>query len=96
MESWDHQNFFHPLTHVAEFSRGNLAQSVIKTASGRHIIDHVGNQFFDAFAGLYSVNVGYERTEIAEALSKQAYELAFYHAKVYMARKFKSPCQIWC
>ena len=82
LESWDRQNFFHPSTHLAEFSRGNLVQRVIKTASGCHIIDRFGNRFLDAFAGLYCVNVGYGRAEIAEAISKQAHELAYYHAYV--------------
>lgn len=82
LEIWDRQNFFHPSTHLAEFSRGNLAQRVIKTASGCHIIDRFGNRLLDAFAGLYCVNAGYGRAEIAEAISKQAHELAYYHAYV--------------
>ncbi len=41
---------------------------------------------FDAFAGLYCVNVGDGRTEIADAIAKQAHELAYYHAYVGMAR----------
>src|SRR5690606_37720087 len=36
----------------------------------------------DAFAGLYCVNVGYGRTEIADAIAEQARELAYYHAYV--------------
>lgn len=82
LEIWDRQNFFHPSTHLAEFSRGNLAQRVIKTASGCHIIDRFGNRLLDAFAGLYCVNAGYGRAEIAEAISKQAHDLAYYHAYV--------------
>ena len=36
----------------------------------------------DAFAGLYCVNVGYGRPEIAEAIADQARELAYYHSYV--------------
>ena len=36
----------------------------------------------DAFAGLYCVNVGYGRTEIADAIAEQAHELAYYHSYV--------------
>ena len=82
LESWDRENFFHNSNHLAEFSRGNLAQRVIKTASGCHITDRDGDRLLDAFAGLYCVNVGYGRSEIAEAISKQAHELAYYHAYV--------------
>lgn len=82
LEQWDRENFFHPSTHLAEFARGNLAQRVIKTASGVRITDRDGNELLDAFAGLYCVNVGYGRQEIAEAIAEQARELAYYHAYV--------------
>ena len=75
------ENLFHPSTHLAQFSRGEL-QHVIKTAQGCHIQDRNGTKLLDAFAGLYCVNVGYGRSEIAEAIAKQAHELAYYHAYV--------------
>ena len=55
---------------------------MIKTGSGSHIEDRDGNRLLDAFAGLYCVNVGYGRQEIAEAIAAQARELAYYHAYV--------------
>ena len=82
LEQWDRDNFFHPSTHLAEFARGNLPQRVITGGSGCHIEDRDGNRLLDAFAGLYCVNVGYGRQEIAEAIAKQARELAYYHAYV--------------
>ena len=82
LEQWDRENFFHPSTHLAQFSRGELQQRVIKTAQGCHIQDRNGTKLLDAFAGLYCVNVGYGRSEIAEAIAKQAHELAYYHAYV--------------
>jgi len=82
LEQWDRDNFFHPSTHLAEFARGNLPQRVITGGSGCHIEDRDGNRLLDAFAGLYCVNVGYGRQEIAEAIADQARELAYYHAYV--------------
>ncbi|WP_299921667.1 aspartate aminotransferase family protein [uncultured Pelagimonas sp.] len=82
LEEWDRENFFHPSTHLAEFARGNIPQRVIKGGSGCHIEDRDGNRMLDAFAGLYCVNVGYGRTEIAEAIADQAKELAYYHSYV--------------
>jgi len=82
LEQWDRDNFFHPSTHLAEFARGNLPQRVIKGASGCHIEDRDGNRMLDAFAGLYCVNAGYGRPEIAEAIADQAKELAYYHSYV--------------
>jgi L-2,4-diaminobutyrate transaminase len=47
-----------------------------------YIEDRDGNKMLDAFAGLYCVNVGYGRPEIAEAIADQARELAYYHSYV--------------
>ncbi len=82
LEAWDRENFFHPSTHLAEFARGNLPQRVIKTAKGVRLTDRDGNELLDAFAGLYCVNIGYGRQEVAEAIAEQARELAYYHAYV--------------
>jgi len=82
LEEWDRENFLHPSTHLAEFARGNAPQRVIRSGSGSHIEDRDGNRLLDAFAGLYCVNVGYGRPEIAEAIAEQARELAYYHAYV--------------
>ncbi|MEQ5827275.1 aspartate aminotransferase family protein [Sulfitobacter sp. NFXS29] len=82
LEQWDRENFFHPSTHLAQHVRGESPTRVIKTAKGSHITDRDGNQMLDAFAGLYCVNVGYGRTEIAEAIAEQAHELAYYHSYV--------------
>ena len=66
---WDRENFFHPSTHLAQHARGESHNRIIKTASGCYIEDRDGNHFLDAFAGLYCVNVGYGRQEIADAIS---------------------------
>ncbi|MVO18713.1 aspartate aminotransferase family protein [Parasedimentitalea huanghaiensis] len=79
---WDRENFFHPSTHLAQHARGDTPTRVITSGEGVHITDRDGRKMLDAFAGLYCVNVGYGRTEIAEAISKQAHELAYYHSYV--------------
>ncbi|WP_370400823.1 aspartate aminotransferase family protein [Sulfitobacter sp. JB4-11] len=80
LDQWDRENFFHPSTHLAQHARGESPNRVIKTASGVHIEDRDGTRLLDAFAGLYCVNVGYGRTEIADAIAVQARELAYYHS----------------
>ena len=82
LEQWDRESFFHPSTHLAGFARGAAPQRVITGGQGCHIEDRAGNRLLDAFAGLYCVNVGYGRPEIAEAIADQARELAYYHAYV--------------
>ena len=82
LDQWDRETFFHPSTHLAQHARGETPSRVIRTASGCHIEDRDGRRLLDGFAGLYCVNVGYGRPEIAEAIAEQAKELAYYHAYV--------------
>lgn len=82
LAKWDRDSFMHPSTHLAQHARGEAPGRIIKTAEGCHITDRDGNRFLDAFAGLYCVNIGYGRTEVAEAIAEQARELAYYHAYV--------------
>ncbi|AZQ68448.1 aspartate aminotransferase family protein [Silicimonas algicola] len=79
---WDRENFFHPSTHLAQHARGETTTRIMRGGDGVYIEDRDGTRFLDAFAGLYCVNVGYGRPEIAEAIAAQAKELAYYHAYV--------------
>ncbi len=80
LSKWDRESLFHPSTNLGQFARGEGPQRIIQGAEGVHIIDRDGNRLLDGFAGLYCVNVGYGRTEIADAIAKQAHGLAYYHA----------------
>ena len=80
LAKWDRENFFHPSTNLAQFARGEGAQRIVKGGEGVFITDRDGNRLLDGFAGLYCVNAGYGRKEIAEAIVDQAHELAYYHA----------------
>ena len=82
INAWDRDHFFHPSTHAGAHARGETPTRVITGGEGVYITDRNGKRSLDAFAGLYCVNVGYGRTEIAEAIAKQAHELAYYHAYV--------------
>lgn len=82
LNQWDRDNFFHPSTHLAQHARGESPNRIVTGGSGVYIKDSTGNELLDAFAGLYCVNVGYGRSEIADAIAEQAKELAYYHAYV--------------
>jgi len=82
LDAWDRDNFFHPSTHLAQHARGDSPNRIVTGGDGVYIEDRDGTRLLDAFAGLYCVNVGYGRTEIAEAIAEQARELAYYHAYV--------------
>jgi len=80
LSQWDRETFFHPSTHLADHARGDTPSRIITGGEGVYIHDRDGRRLLDAFAGLYCVNVGYGRREIADAIAKQARELAYYHA----------------
>ncbi|WP_372423479.1 aspartate aminotransferase family protein [Salinarimonas chemoclinalis] len=82
LAAWDRDHFFHPSTHMGQHARGESPNRIVVGGEGCTIVDRDGRRSLDAFAGLYCVNVGYGRTEIAEAISRQAHELAYYHAYV--------------
>jgi adenosylmethionine-8-amino-7-oxononanoate aminotransferase len=51
---------------------------VIVRGSGPYIWDSHGRRYLDGLSGLFVVQAGHGRTELAEAASKQASELAFF------------------
>ena len=77
----DRRGIFHPNTDLRAYAHGELGDPhIIRAAKGIHIHDQHGNEFIDAFAGLWCVNVGYGRTEIADAMHEQVKRLHYYHA----------------
>ncbi|WP_374574489.1 aspartate aminotransferase family protein [Phenylobacterium sp.] len=52
---------------------------IITRAEGSTIYDGEGNAILDGMAGLWCVNVGYGRTELAEAAYEQMLELPYYN-----------------
>ena len=82
LDAWDREHFFHPSTHMAAHARGDSPNRIITSGEGVYIVDREGRRSLDAFAGLYCVNAGYGRREIADAIAEQAHQLAYYHAYV--------------
>lgn len=72
----DRNHVWHPLLQHRFIKEKNLIP--IKSAHGCVIVDHDGNEYLDAFAGLWNVNIGYGRSEIAQAVFEQMSELAYY------------------
>jgi L-2,4-diaminobutyrate transaminase len=80
LTAWDRDHFFHPSTSMGAHARGEAPSRIIASGEGVYITDTSGRRSLDAFGGLYCVNVGYGRREIADAISDQARKLAYYHA----------------
>ncbi|MBS1861839.1 MAG: aminotransferase class III-fold pyridoxal phosphate-dependent enzyme [Actinobacteria bacterium] len=79
----DRRTVFHPFTALARHEReGPL---MIVAGEGCRLRDDHGREYIDAMAGLWCVNVGYGRPEIAEALREQALRLPYYHSFSSMA-----------
>ncbi|MFP2768751.1 aspartate aminotransferase family protein [Oceanisphaera sp. KMM 10153] len=78
----DRNTVFHASTHLKQYAHGEMGGRIITGARGIRIQDSEGVELLDAFAGLYCVNIGYGRTEMAEAIYEQAKKLAYYHTYV--------------
>ncbi len=71
------KHHWHAFTDMASLDEKQLR--LITQAKGSHIWDSDGNKILDGMAGLWCVNVGYGRDEIAEAASAQMKELPYYN-----------------
>ena len=80
-KAWEQLTSNEPLTGIRATVRAGRDE-MRATILDRLPRDLSGKRLLDAFAGLYCVNVGYGRQEIAEAIADQARELAYYHAYV--------------
>lgn len=81
LEAADRAYVLHPSTQLKAHAQGlSGGPQIIEGGQGATIRDRQGREFLDAFAGLYCVNIGYGRTEMAEAIAKQAHSLAYYHS----------------
>jgi L-2,4-diaminobutyrate transaminase len=81
ISAMDRASVLHPFTQLKDFASGKAGDpTIIESAKGIRITDATGREYIDGFAGLYCMNVGYGRTEVAEAISRQAHKLAYYHS----------------
>jgi 4-aminobutyrate aminotransferase-like enzyme len=82
LEALDRAYVFHPSSHIKGHAHGTTPCRIMADGDGITVTDRDGRQSLDAFAGLYCVNVGYGRREIADAVQRQMQELAYYHSYV--------------
>ncbi|HEX6142249.1 MAG TPA: aminotransferase class III-fold pyridoxal phosphate-dependent enzyme, partial [Geminicoccaceae bacterium] len=74
----DRQSFFHPYTALHDHMEQGVR--VITGGKGVWLEDLDGVRYIDAAAGLWCVNIGYGRDEVADAIHAQAKKLAFFHS----------------
>src|SRR5947208_1550262 len=74
----DQEHLIHPLHHPIDQSN-----SVIYVQGrGAIVKDISGHEYIDGLSGLWNVNVGHGRTELADAAAEQMRELAYYSSYV--------------
>ena len=77
LQALDAAHHMHPFTNGSELAEKGAR--VITTADGAWLTDSDGNKMLDAMAGLWCVNIGYGRHELADAAARQMRELSYYN-----------------
>jgi len=71
----DLKNVLHP---IVQHKVLEAKQMVVAGGQGSTIFDADGTAYLDAMAGLWCVNIGYGRTELADVAAQQMRELAYF------------------
>ncbi|MDA3857050.1 MAG: aspartate aminotransferase family protein [Roseovarius sp.] len=77
LQALDAAHHMHPFTHNNELEQKGVR--IITRAKGVTLTDSEGNHILDAMGGLWCVNIGYGREELAEVAARQMRELPFYN-----------------
>ncbi|WP_425105094.1 aminotransferase [Ancylobacter sp.] len=77
LSQMDKLSLFHPLTSVADNLRDGPA--IYTEAAGTRVRNVGGQELIDMGAGLWCVNVGYGRPQLADAAASAMRELSFQH-----------------
>jgi L-2,4-diaminobutyrate transaminase len=77
LEDIDRETVFHPNTSIVDHLK--KGPHIVAQASGVRVRDRQGRDLIDAGPGLWCVNIGYGRQEMADAASKAIETLAYSH-----------------
>lgn len=80
----DRRFVLHPFSALGDHARSGPRRMMV-SGSGTTLTDDHGRTYLDAMAGLWCVNVGYGRPELADAMRDQALKLPYYHGFSSMA-----------
>ncbi len=78
LQQIDAAHHLHPFTDHKDLRQSG--SRMIVRADGPFIYNSEGNEILDAMAGLWCVNIGYGRNELAEAAYQQMKELPYYNS----------------
>ena len=74
----DQRHHMHPFTDHKDLGQKGGSR-IITRAEGPYIFDSDGNKILDGMAGLWCVNLGYNREELVQAATAQMHELPYYN-----------------
>ena len=77
LEQIDRETMIHPYTVLGE---GRGEPTVVTGGKGIEVSFSNGATYIDAMSSMNCVNIGYGNQRVAEAIAKQARELAYYHS----------------
>ena len=77
LQALDAAHHMHPFTDANALEKKGAR--IITRAKGVWLNDSEGNRIIDAMAGLWCVNIGYGRRELAEVAARQMEELSYYN-----------------
>jgi adenosylmethionine-8-amino-7-oxononanoate aminotransferase len=72
----DRDHYIHPWTDFATFKE--TGSDVIAEGDGVYVFDSDGRRYIDGIGGLWCVNIGYGREEMAQCLAEQARRICYY------------------
>ena len=73
----DRAHVLHPYTDFSSFHA--TGSQVIEQAEGMYVTDSDGRKLLDGIAGLWCVNIGHGRQEMADAIAKQVMQMQYYN-----------------
>jgi len=77
LQALDAAHHMHPFTTNDELAEKGAR--IITRAKGVYLTDSEGNEILDGMAGLWCVNIGYGRQEMADVAARQMLELNYYN-----------------
>lgn len=78
LQQLDAAHHLHPFNDNAALAEKGTR--ILTRGEGVYVWDAQGNKLLDAFGGLWCVNVGYGRKELAQAAARQMEQLAYYNS----------------
>ncbi|ESR24539.1 aminotransferase [Lutibaculum baratangense] len=75
IRQWDNEHFFHPWDSMGV---AGMDRVIAHEAKGIYLYDPQGRRYIDGPGGMWNVQIGYGREEMAQAIARQAMSLSYH------------------